>query len=355
MLNLTEVPRKILIIKPSALGDIVHTLPVLQALKTCYPGVEIHWVVAKGLHTFLEGHPLIHRLWIFDRQKWKRFSALSATLGEIGRFIRGLRAERFDVSLDFSGLLRSGVITWAAGAHKRLGFSNGDEGSFLFYNQTVHGDMKRHAVDRYLDLVRGLGCEVKEVVFPMPPFEPDPPVLRMLPPHFVVLAPSAGKEANRWPAERFGQIAARLPLPSVIIAGAAEQELAATVEQHSAGRAINLAGGTTLKELLAVISRACFVISNDTGPQHIAAALNVPVFSIFGPANPACTGPYGAMHTVIRKNIDCAPCYRWKPCTHWRCMQEISVDEVEGIINASGVWNLQPQDEPKLHDTPHCS
>lgn len=341
MLNLVEAPRKILIIKPSALGDIVHTLPVLQALKTCYPEVEIHWVVVKGLHTFLEGHPLIHRLWIFDRQKWKRVSALSSTLGEIRQFAHGLRAERFDVSLDFSGLLRSGLITWMAGARKRLGFSNGDEGSFLFYNRTRHGDMRIHAVDRYLDLVRLLGCEVEEVVFSMPPYDPNPPVLRTLPARFVVLAPSAGKEANRWPAERFGQVAARLPFPSVVIAGAAEHDIAEMVVQHSGGRAINLAGGTSLKELMAVIRRSCCMVTNDTGPQHIAAALNVPVFSIFGPANPVCTGPYGSMQTVIWKNIDCAPCYRWKPCAHWRCMQEISVDEVEAMIVASGVLHKQ--------------
>ena len=340
MLKITEVPHRILIIKPSALGDIVHTLPVLQTLKACYPEVEIHWVVAKGLHTFLEGHPLIHRLWIFDRQKWKKLSDLPTTLREIKQFIRGLRAEHFDVSIDLSGLLRSGLITWMAGARMRLGFSNADEGSFLFYNRKTHGDMNIHAVDRYLDLVRLLHCEVKEVVFPMPPYKLDPPVLRALPEHFVILSPSAGKEANRWPAERFGQIAARLPFPSVIIAGAAEHDLAATVERHSDGRAINMAGRTTLKELLAVISKASFMISNDTGPQHIAAALNIPVFAIFGPANPVCTGPYGSLHTVIQKKISCSPCYRWKPCSHWRCMQEISVDEVEEIIVASGVLNL---------------
>jgi ADP-heptose:LPS heptosyltransferase len=152
-----------------------------------------------------------------------------------------------------------------------------------------------------------------------------------------VIAPSAGKEANRWPAERFGQLAARLPLPSIIIAGAAEDDLAEIVVHHSAGRAINLAGRTSLKELLAVIRRSSCLVTNDTGPQHIAAALNVPVFSIFGPANPVCTGPYGSMHTVIRKSMDCSPCYRWKPCAHWRCMQDISVDEVEEIIVASGV------------------
>ena len=333
--------KRILIIKPSALGDIVHTLPVLQALKDCYPEVEIHWVVAKGLHTFLEGHPLIHRLWIFDRHKWKKLSALPDTLGEMRQFICGLRSEHFDVSIDFSGLLRSGLITCMVGARLRLGFSNADEGSFLFYNRKIHGNMSIHAVDRNLDLVRFLGCDVKEVGFPLPPYDPDPPILQALPFQFAVLVPSAGKEANRWPAERFGQLAARLPLPSVIIAGAAEFDLAETVVQYSAGHAINLAGRTSLKELLGVIRKACFMVSNDTGPQHIAAALNVPVFSIFGPANPVCTGPYGSMHTVMRKNMDCAPCYRWKPCVHWRCMQDLSVDEVEKIIVCSDVWKMQ--------------
>lgn len=338
--------KKILIIKPSALGDIVHTLPVLHALKNCWPDVELHWVVARGLHTFLEGHPLIHRLWIFDRQKWKRPASLPATALEIRQFARGLRAERFDASLDFSGLLRSGLITWAAGARLRLGFANGDEGSFLFYNRAVPGDMTIHAVDRSLALVRALGCETGEVLFPLPPFDPDPPALRGLPERFAVLAPSAGKEANRWPAERFGALAARLPLPSVIIAGPAEQEIAAEVERHAAGRAVNLAGRTGLKDLLALLARASFLVCNDTGPQHMAAALGVPVFAIFGPANPARTGPYGQAQRVIRKEMDCSPCYRWQPCDHWRCMREISVDDVEAVIRADGVLDQYQGEAP---------
>jgi lipopolysaccharide heptosyltransferase I len=334
---MADTIKKILIIKPSALGDIVHTLPVLQALKNCWPEAELHWVVARGLHTFLEGHPLIHRLWIFDRQKWKRIDALPGSSRDIWQFARGLRAERFDVSIDFSGLLRSGLITWAARARLRLGFANGDEGSFLFYNRAIPGDMTLHAVDRSLALIRSLGCESGDVVFPLPPFDPDPPVLRGLPGRFAVLAPSAGKEANRWPAERFGELAARLPLPSVIIAGPAEEAIARSVVEHAGGRAVNLAGRTGLKDLLALLSRASFLVCNDTGPQHLAAALGIPVFAIFGPANPVRTGPYGQGHRVIRKEMDCSPCYRWQPCDHWRCMREITVDEVEAVIRADGV------------------
>jgi len=325
--------KKILIIKPSALGDIVHTLPFLAAVHDRYPQAEIHWVVARGLHRFLEGHPMINRLWIMDKERWKRVSRLHSSLAEIVRFGRGLRKENFDISIDLSGLLRSGLITWAAGARERLGFSDSDEGSPFFYNRTIEGGDAIHAIDRYLKLARLMDCDISAIRYPMPPLPDDTPVLAGLPEKFCVITPSAGKKANRWPAERFGALAAQLPLPTVIVGGPADREIAETVVRYSNGRARSVAGKTGLKELVSLISRARFMVCNDTGPMHIAAAQNVPVFAIFGPANPVRTGPYGDMHTVIRHDMDCAPCYRWQPCEHWRCMRDLSVAEVAGRIN----------------------
>jgi len=327
--------RKILIIKPSALGDIVHTLPFLAAVRERYPDAEIHWVVARGLHRFLEGHAMITRLWIMDKEQWKQPRRLRRSLAEIVRFGRGLRREHFDVSIDLSGLLRSGLVTWAAGARERLGFSDSDEGSPFFYNRKIVGGDAIHAIDRYLKLARLMDCDVAGIRYPMAPLPDSTPLLDSLPEEFCVITPSAGKKANRWPAERFGALAASLPLPSVIVGGQSDTSVAETVVQHGGGQATSVAGKTGLKELVTLIGRARFMVCNDTGPMHIAAALGVPVFAIFGPANPVRTGPYGEIHTVIQRNMDCAPCYRWQPCDHWQCMLDLSVQEVASIIATS--------------------
>ncbi len=327
-----EPPGKILIIKPSALGDIVHTLPFLAAVRTTFPAAEIHWVVARGLHTFLEGHPMINRLWVMDKERWKQLSRFREIIPEINAFRKDLAQEHFDISIDLSGLLRSGLITFAAGARYKLGFSDSHEGSSLFYSHKVEGGRQIHAIDRYLKLAALMGCDTSQVSHPMPPYPADSPLLSSLPERFCVIAPSAGKEANRWPADRFGELAASLPLPSVVISNKEDAGVAEAVVAASKGMAINLAGQTSLKELVALISRAQFFISNDTGPMHIAAALGIPVFAIFGPANPVRTGPYGTIHTVIQEQLDCIPCYRRRPCKNWRCIKNITVEKVRQEI-----------------------
>ena len=335
-INFPEPPAKILIIKPSALGDIVHTLPFLAAVHTTFPGSEIHWVVARGLHPFLEGHPMISRLWIMDKDRWRQLSRFREIIPEINTFRRELAQEHFDVSIDLSGLLRSGLITFAAGARYKLGFSDSNEGSPFFYTHKIEGGRQIHAIDRYLKLAALMGCDTSQVSYPMPPYPSDSPLLSSLPERFCIIAPSAGKEANRWPADRFGKLAASLPLPSVVISNKADAGVAEVVATASKGMAINLAGKTGLKELVALIARARFFISNDTGPMHIAASLGIPVFAIFGPANPIRTGPYGTIHTVIQEQLDCIPCYRQKPCKNWTCMKDITVEKVRQEILVKG-------------------
>jgi lipopolysaccharide heptosyltransferase I len=325
-----RTPLKILIIKPSALGDIVHSLPFLAAVHKRYPEAKIHWVVAKGLHSFLEGHPLIEKLWIMDKEGWKNIRRFSHIIPEINTFRKGLREEHFDISVDLSGLLRSGLITWAAGARCRLGFSDSDEGSPFFYTHKIKGGDQIHAIDRYLKLARLLDCDTSQIEYPFPPLPTTSELLASLPAEFCIITPSAGKEANRWPAERFGQLAANLPLPSVVISSPADSHIVEKVVAASNGNAINLAGQTGLKELVSLIAKARFFICNDTGPMHIAAALDVPVFALFGPANPIRTGPYGKSHTIIQEPLPCSPCYAQKPCTkhNWRCMNDLTVEKV---------------------------
>jgi len=325
---------RILIVKPSALGDIVHALPFLYALKKRFPWARIDWVVAHGLHRFLAGHPMINRLWVIKKDQWKKLNRLSVTLGEINHLRRGLAAQRYDVCIDLSGLFRSGVISGFSKAPVRLGFKESDEGSPLFYTHKIHGSMNIHAIDRYLEIARFMGCAVDTVEYPFAPYNPVPDIMKTLPDQYAIICPAAGKPANRWHASKFGTLASKLDLPVVVIAAASEADIALEVVESSKGNAVSIAGKTGLKDLLPVIGKSRYFICNDTGPMHMAAALNVPVFAIFGPANPARTGPYGPIHTIIQKDYPCAPCYAWHPCKKWgfRCMQDLGVDEVFDMI-----------------------
>jgi lipopolysaccharide heptosyltransferase II len=294
----------------------------------------VDWVVSHGLHTFLEGHPLIHTLWVIKKDQWKQWSRLEDTVKEILSLKKQLGCVGYDVAIDLSGLFRSGVITWFSKAPVRLGFAESDEGSPFFYTHRIHGSMKIHAIDRYLEIARYMGCKINSIEYPLAPYDPAPGILQTLPKKYVVMAPSAGKPANQWPAEKFGELASRLSLPSVVIASGGEAGIADTVVAHAKGNAISIAGKTGLKELIPVISRAAFFVCNDTGPMHLAAALNIPVFAVFGPANPVRTGPYGDIHTVIQLDLPCAPCYAKYPCTRYdfRCMKDLSVDQVYDAI-----------------------
>lgn len=326
--------RRILIVKPSALGDIVHSLPFLYAVKRGFPQARVDWVVAHGLHTFLEGHDLIDKLWVIKKDRWKDRKRLIKTLGEINGLRNRLGRQGYDVCIDLSGLFRSGLFSWFSRAPVKLGFRQSDEGSPFFYTHKIHGSMKIHAIDRYLKIAEFMGCPTDDIVYPFAPYDPNPPILRDLPQTYAVMSPSAGKPANRWQARKFGELAARLPLPTVVIASAAEAPIAEEVVARSNGRAISVAGKTGLKELLGVIGKAEFFVCNDTGPMHMAAALAVPVFAIFGPANPIRTGPYGSIHTVLQKAFPCIPCYAKQPCTrhNFQCMETLGVDEVYTAI-----------------------
>ncbi|MDH3359897.1 MAG: glycosyltransferase family 9 protein [Desulfobulbaceae bacterium] len=297
-----------------------------------------------GACTFLEGHPLIDHLWIVDKDRWKQLGNLKQTIREITAFTKGLRKERFDVSIDLSGLLRSGLITLAANAKYKLGFKEAGEGSTFFYTHRIHGSMKIHAIDRYLKIAEAMGCQTDSINYPFAPYEENPAICNDLPKEYVVMTPSAGKKANRWPAERFGQLAAKLEIPTLLIGGNSDKLVADEVVKYSEGKAISLAGKTSLKELVPIISKAKYFITNDTGPMHIAAALKVPVFAIFGPANPIRTGPYGENNTVIREELSCSPCYAWKPCANWQCMMNITVEKVLAIIKGK---DLAAESHPK--------
>ncbi len=332
-------PRKILVVKPSSLGDVVHSLPFLNAAKSRYPEAEVHWVIAKGLEGLLEGHPMISRLIVINKDGWKSLSRAGSTAGELRTLFRTLRNVHYDIAVDLQGLLRSGIITMASRAPVRIGFEEAREGSRFFYSRRIRGGKETHAVDRYLKIASALGCGIGEVSFPFPPAKgggSGAAKIRESLGAYAVIVPGARWDTKVWPSVNFGRVAAALPWRSVVIGGRADMAKADVVVRESGGRAVSLAGKTGLRELTEIMRNAVLAISNDSGPMHIAAGFNVPVVAIFGPTSPERTGPYGRGHIIVSSEEACSPCFR-RRCEDLRCMKGITVAKVlEKIDNSIG-------------------
>lgn len=332
--------RKILIVKPGSLGDIVHSLPFLNSVKACFPKAEIHWVVAKGLEGLLECHPMVDRLIIINKDMWKKLSRTTDTIKEVRQLLKDIRDERYDLAVDLQGLFRSGVITMATRAPVRIGFSEAREGSSLFYNVRVKGGKEVHAVERYMKIAGALGCDEKDIIFPFALYDGKIKTIEDIRSglkDYAVIVPGARWDTKIWAAENFGRIASLLTIKSLVIGSRSDVDLAEKVVRSSNGKAISLAGRTSLKELIEIMRNARIVISNDSGPMHIAAGFNVPVVAIFGPTSPVRTGPYGKGHVVIKSPAECAPCFK-KRCKDMRCMSAISADMgYEQMKNIPGI------------------
>lgn len=332
-ISIKRVPKKILIIKPSSLGDVIHSLPFLNVIKNSFETTELHWMIAKGLEGIFENHPMVSKLWMINKDEWKKIGNLSKTFQEFKNLFRELKEEFYDITVDLQGLFRSGLITFATHAPIRIGFKEAREFSTFFYTFRVEGGKDIHAVDRYLKIAEAMGCSINEVIFPLPlALESDyiKKVIEDLK-EYAVFVPTARWKTKQWPSERFAKIASLLDIKSVIIGSKADREISDFIEANSQGNAISLAGKTTLVDLIALFRGAKFVIANDSGPMHLAVACGAPVIAIFGPTNPIRTGPYFGKHIVLKSNLSCSPCYK-RSCKTIRCLKSIFVDDVYKAI-----------------------
>ena len=334
---------KILIIKLSAIGDVVQTLPALESIKNTYPDSEVTWVVEEAAAGILEGHPLIKTLLVSRRKSWirtlKNPFTLVRGLGNIIRFIRELRSNRYDIAIDFQGLLKSGVLIGLARAKRKIGFDRTRELSYLFLNERLPAyDIEKHALERYLDVARYLGARDPSPNCTLP-IEPEVTAIREkiknLNPEgrpLVVMNPVARWETKLWPESSFAGLADRIIQDKnavVIFTGSPDDR--PVIDRITAmmnEKAVNWVGETTLKELAALASLADQFITTDTGPMHLAAAAGARVIALFGPTAPWRTGPYGPSHTVIRAGTECSPCFQRKCDQNVKCMTGITVDEV---------------------------
>lgn len=299
---MASLPDSILVVRLGAIGDVTNALVFAEAVRAHAPSTRIGWVVHPLALPLVEGHPAIDRVHL-----WPRPGALR----HLRALRRELRAERYELAVDLQRILKSSLLARLSGAPRVLGYDRGraKECSWLFTRERIPaGDPRAHMVVHYLDFARHLGVHGATARHRLPVVpeaetwaEEQVSVLGGAP---VVLSIGASRPQNRWPAERFGQLARRLreQLDAALVLsggpGDVEAGHVAAVEAH--GAAHNLVGHMDLSQLIALLRRARLVVSADSGPMHLAAAVGRRVVALFGPADPRRTGPWGAGHTVLR-------------------------------------------------------
>jgi lipopolysaccharide heptosyltransferase I len=324
-------PQRIVLIKPSSLGDIVHSLPVLSALRQRFPGAHLAWAVNRAYAPLLEGHPDLDETLPFDRRAARR-SWLSAARAAVGYF-RTLRGGRFDLAIDLQGLLRSGLMTLATGAPRRIGPADGREGARWCYTDTfaLPTTGSRHAVDRYWSIAETLGAGAGPKTFrisiqPLASSWADE-MLQPLPRPWLVLGVGARWQTKRWLPEHFASLTARAQGEfggtAIFVGGPDEVALARAVRTQLAGPSLDLTGRTALPQLAAILARADVMLANDTGPLHLAAALGRPVVAPYTCTRAAWTGPYGPAARAVETRVWCAGSCR-KRCSRMECMTELT-------------------------------
>jgi len=308
---------KILLLKPSSLGDVIHALPVLRLLKLHHPAAEIFWWIDSSLAPLIEGDPDLTGVVRFERKRWTR----PQHWPEMFRSIRALREKNFDLVIDLQSLARSGAFAWLARGKLLVGLDEVREGARGFYDLAVpRKSFHTHAVDWYLSVLPPLGVPVHKN-FVWLPERPQiaAEVKHKWPAAFashsqlILLQPGARWLNKRWPIQHFVELVRALAgkFPDAhfgILGGKDDAPLGKIISQSAPEKVLNLCGATTLPEMIEWIRLGDLLITNDTGPMHVAAALNKPLVALFGPTEPHRTGPYGQLENVLRLDLPCSPC-----------------------------------------------
>jgi lipopolysaccharide heptosyltransferase II len=331
---------KILILKPSSLGDVVQALPVLRLLKDHLPQSEVYWWIDSKLASLLEGDPDLRGIVRFERERW----AAPWNWPELSQSIRWVRAQRFDWVIDLQCLARSGAFGWLANAELFVGLDEPREGARGFYDLIARrASFHTHAVDWYLAVLPLLGVPVHDRFTWLPPRPAVAAAVRAKWPvedhRWLIIQPGARWRTKRWPVEFFselvGHLASTHPDFHFAILGSAEDNpLGEAISRAAPRQTLDLTGKLTLPEMVEWIRLSDLMVSNDTGPMHVAAALGKPVVALFGPTEPRRTGPYGQLQNVLQTALPCQPCFRHH-CTYAKeleCLRALSVRSVFEVV-----------------------
>ena len=334
----------ILIIKLSSIGDVVHTIPFVEVLRSNYPELKIDWCIEREAFSIVEDNPIINRIIISNKNKWKKNSLSPSKWAWITKdiycFVKELCKRRYDMVIDLQGLFKSGIIAGICRADKRIGMNGAREFGWLFMDEMVPVNYEQHAIDRYLQVAKHLGCSSLDWKWNIYISEKERQNMDSLISELnrdglpiVAINPCARWKTKMWPLVRFYELAKRLidhGVRPIFLGGARDRKLIDSIVEGLDGT-VNLAGLISLKQLAHLYSRADVVVTIDTGPMHIAVMAGAKVVAIFGPTDPKRTGPYGRGHEIIKADLPCSPCFK-RDCNNMDCMNEVEVDRVMDCI-----------------------
>jgi heptosyltransferase-1 len=310
---------RLLIVRLSAMGDVIHTLPAVAALRAAFPNAHIGWLIEERWAELLcapgtsrhgrrsAARPLLDEVYTVNLKAWGKSLFSVSTLQHLAKVWNDVRDARYDVAVDLQGAIRSGLLAWLSGARVVYGAAEARESpaSMWYQRKIIAGG--RHVIEQNISVAEGvIGHRVRVPAIELPrDSSAESRVEQMLAElraaDFAILNPGAGWGAKRWPADRYGEVARGLAgrgMRSIINYGPGEEQLAREVEASSGGAAFAM--NFSITELIALTRRARLFVGGDTGPLHLAAAVGIPVVGVFGPTDPARNGPYGTRSVVLR-------------------------------------------------------
>ncbi|MFH0702759.1 MAG: glycosyltransferase family 9 protein [bacterium] len=357
---------KILIVRLSAIGDVIHCIPVLHALRRKFPNAYMSWIVEDKAADILINNPLLDQVYVLPKKKWKKQGLTTATCKEFFEFIKSIRKEKFDIAIDLQELFKSGILTFLSNAKIRIAHAKTREFAEIFVNKKLKAhnifDPDKMIIERYLEPAEYLGAPIDEVKFTLPPvsqeikshidnlfenIDKNKPV--------IIFSPATIWNTKHWIESYWSKLLDKLSLNNNIIFTGAKQDIDLInriILMADTNNYLSLAGKIGLLELVEVFNRADIVIAPDTGPAHIANATNKPVIiTIFGSTSHKRSCPYGEKHTAISAKLSCQPCFKRK-CPRkdfpMECMEKITPEMVLKIVEQKLKNLVHPPPYPSL-------
>lgn len=330
--------KNILIVKLSAIGDVIHALPVSYAIKETYPDAHLTWVVEPPAYDLLTLNPYIDEIIVFEKKKFKSIGGFLANYGPLKRKIQ---SRQYDAVLDLQGLFKSAAIARLGQAPVKLGMCNMREFSDKISRPVVGANANGHIVERYLDVARAVGCRVDKVVFPLEVPEREQDLVRRIFSQsganmgnpYVVFAIGANWPNKRWPVEYFAELSDWLYenrlIPVIVGGGVVDEQRAAEIGVKTEIPPINLVGRTNFKQLTYILQNAQLVVGGDTGPVHLSAGVGTPTLMVMGPTDANRNGPYGQLDNAIEVDRSCKYCWQRSCPKKLDCLANISVQQVK--------------------------
>jgi heptosyltransferase-1 len=335
MMSKAETPKRILIVKLSAIGDVVMATPTAQSIRLAYPNAHIAWLVEKRCADVLKGNPNLDEVLVYDRQRGAK--ALPAAISMAIR----LRRLRFDTAIDLQGLARSGVMAFASGARTRIGFADGRESSHIFYNKRVKCSVEPHGMSCHRTLLHAIGISLDRcsdtMLFPLSDDDRASAGALLasvgLPENARIasLCPGTTRAYKHWVEERWAELADWLSgqgYTPVFLGSPVEEPLISRIRLAAKCDTISLAGKTSLKAAAAVLATSALSVTVDNGVMHMSVALGVPTVAVFGPTTAYINHVERPNFAVARKDFACAPCRRKITCENFDCIRAVTVEDV---------------------------